>query len=201
MTPEEIQYQITQLHYDNQSAYSTRGRIRAIMNGGPDGLLALLGDQIKGFQDFQIPVPNLMMSGLEHLSQKIGRIPNLKVDVPNNKDSDRARAKADKIARIVTSYDDTQKLDLQMPQVGRWLPGYGFAVWVIREKKDLMVRHILVQNFVTLTTVFLVTLVQINNQKKWLLFVEFLKNHLHRFIQNLQKKLWLKMVMKLTHLV
>ena len=135
MTPEEIQYQITQLHFDNQSAYSTRGRIRAIMNGGPDGLLALLGDQIKGFQDFQIPVPNLMMSGLEHLSQKIGRIPNLKVDVPKNKDSDRARAKADKIARIVTSYDDTQKLDLQMPQVGRWLPGYGFAVWVIREKK------------------------------------------------------------------
>ena len=134
MTPEEIQYRITQLHFDNQSAYSTRGRIRAIMNGGPDGLLALLGDQIKGFQDFQIPVPNLMMSGLEHLSQKIGRIPNLKVDVPNNKDSDRARAKADKIARIVTSYDDTQKLDLQMPQVGRWLPGYGFAVWVIREK-------------------------------------------------------------------
>jgi hypothetical protein len=135
MTPEEIQYKITQLHFDNQSAYSTRGRIRAIMNGGPDGLLALLGDQIKGFQDFQIPVPNLMMSGLEHLSQKIGRIPNLKVDVPNNKDSDRARAKADKIARIVTSYDETQKLDLQMPQVGRWLPGYGFAVWVIREKK------------------------------------------------------------------
>jgi hypothetical protein len=135
MTPEEIQYKITQLHFDNQSAYSTRGRIRAIMNGGPDGLLALLGDQIKGFQDFQIPVPNLMMSGLEHLSQKIGRIPNLKVDVPNNKDSERARAKADKIARIVTSYDDTQKLDLQMPQVGRWLPGYGFAVWVIREKK------------------------------------------------------------------
>ena len=134
MKPEEIQYNITQLHFDNQSAYSTRGRIRAIMNGGPDGLLALLGDQIKGFQDFQIPVPNLMMSGLEHLSQKIGRIPNLKVDVPNNKDSDRARAKADKIARIVTSYDDTQKLDLQMPQVGRWLPGYGFAVWVIREK-------------------------------------------------------------------
>ena len=135
MTPEEIQYQITQLHYDNQSAYSTRGRIRAIMNGGPDGIMALLGDQIQGFQDFQIPVPNLMMSCLEHLSQKIGRIPNLKVDVPNNKDSDRARAKADKIARIVTSYDDTQKLDLQMPQVGRWLPGYGFAVWVIREKK------------------------------------------------------------------
>ena len=135
MTPEEIQYQITQLHYDNQSAYSTRGRIRAIMNGGPDGILALLGDQIKGFQDYQIPVPNLMMSGLEHLSQKIGRIPNIKVETPNGKDSERSKQKAEKIARIVTSYDETQKLELQMPQVGRWLPGYGFAVWVIREKK------------------------------------------------------------------
>jgi hypothetical protein len=77
-----------------------------------------------------------MMSGLEHLAQKIGRIPNLKVDVPNGKDSDRARMKAEKIGRIVNAYDEVQKLDLQMPQVGRWLPGYGFAVWVIREKKD-----------------------------------------------------------------
>jgi len=136
MTPEEIQYAITNLHFDNQSAYSTRGRIRAIMNGGPDGIQALLGDQLKGFEDWQVPVPNLMMSGLEHLSQKIGRIPNLKVDVPNGKDSERARAKADKISRIVNAYDEVQKLDLQMPQVGRWLPGYGFAVWVIREKKD-----------------------------------------------------------------
>ena len=136
MTPEQIQHAITQLHFDNQSAYSTRGRVRAIMNGGPDGIQALLGDNLKGFQDWQVPVPNLMMSGLEHLSQKIGRIPNLKVDVPNGKDSDRARQKAEKIGRIVNAYDDVQKLDLQMPQVGRWLPGYGFAVWVIREKKD-----------------------------------------------------------------
>jgi hypothetical protein len=136
MTPEQIQHAITQLHFDNQSAYSTRGRIRAIMNGGPDGIQALLGDNLKGFQDWQVPVPNLMMSGLEHLSQKIGRIPNLKVDVPNGKDSDRARQKAEKIGRIVNAYDDVQKLDLQMPQVGRWLPGYGFAVWVIREKRD-----------------------------------------------------------------
>jgi hypothetical protein len=136
MTPEQVQHAITQLHFDNQSAYSTRGRIRAIMNGGPDGIQALLGDNLKGFQDWQVPVPNLMMSGLEHLSQKIGRIPNLKVDVPNGKDSDRARQKAEKIGRIVNAYDDVQKLDLQMPQVGRWLPGYGFAVWVIREKRD-----------------------------------------------------------------
>ena len=136
MIPEDLQYRITQLHFDNQASYSTRGRIRSIMNGGPAGIMALLGDQLKGFQDWQIPVPNLMNSGLEHLAQKIGRIPNLKVDVPNDKDSTRAKNKAEKISRIITAYDEVQRLDLQMPQVGRWLPGYGFAVWVIREKKD-----------------------------------------------------------------
>jgi hypothetical protein len=136
MNTSELQDKITQLHYDNQDNHAMRGRIRSIMNGGPSGILALLGDQVKGFQDWQVPMPNLMMSGLEHLAQKIGRIPNLKVDVPNNKDSERARQRADKIARIITAYDDVQRLDLQMPQVGRWLPGYGFAAWVIKEKKD-----------------------------------------------------------------
>ena len=136
MKATDLQDRITQLHYDNQQAYATRGRIRAIMNGGPSGILALLGDQIKGFQDWQVPVPNLMSTGLEHLAQKIGRIPNLKIDVPNDRDSQRSKQKAEKIARIITAYDDNQRLDIQMPQVGRWLPGYGFAVWVIREKKD-----------------------------------------------------------------
>ena len=136
MNASELQDKITQLHYDNQDAYATRGRIRSIMNGGPNGILALLGDQIKGFQDWQIPMPNLMSSGLEHLAQKIGRIPNLKIDVPNDKDSERARRRAEKIGRIITAYDEVQGLEKQMPQVGRWLPGYGFAVWVIRERKD-----------------------------------------------------------------
>jgi len=136
MKATDLQDRITQLHYDNQQAYATRGRIRAIMNGGPSGIMALLGDQIKGFQDWQVPVPNLMSTGLEHLSQKIGRIPNLKIDVPNDRDSQRSKQKAEKIARIITAYDDNQRLDIQMPQVGRWLPGYGFAVWVIRERKD-----------------------------------------------------------------
>ena len=136
MNASELQDKITQLHYDNQDAYATRGRIRSIMNGGPSGILALLGDQIKGFQDWQVPVPNLMSTGLEHLAQKIGRIPNLKIDVPNDRDSERSKQKAEKMSRIISAYDENQRLDIQMPQVGRWLPGYGFAVWVIREKKD-----------------------------------------------------------------
>ena len=136
MNASELQDKITQLHYDNQDAYATRGRIRSIMNGGPSGILALLGDQIKGFQDWQVPVPNLMSTGLEHLAQKIGRIPNLKIDIPNDRDSERSKQKAEKMSRIISAYDENQRLDIQMPQVGRWLPGYGFSVWVIREKKD-----------------------------------------------------------------
>ncbi len=136
MDASELQDKITQLHYDNQDAYATRGRIRSIMNGGPSGIIALLGDQIKGFQDWQVPVPNLMSTGLEHLAQKIGRIPNLKIDIPNDRDSERSKQKAEKMSRIISAYDENQRLDIQMPQVGRWLPGYGFAVWVIREKKD-----------------------------------------------------------------
>ena len=136
MNASELQDKITQLHYDNQDAYATRGRIRSIMNGGPSGILALLGDQIKGFQDWQVPVPNLMSTGLEHLAQKIGRIPNLKIDIPNDRDSERSKQKAEKMSRIISAYDENQRLDIQMPQVGRWLPGYGFAVWVIKEKKD-----------------------------------------------------------------
>ena len=136
MDASELQDKITQLHYDNQDAYATRGRIRSIMNGGPSGIMALLGDQIKGFQDWQVPVPNLMSTGLEHLAQKIGRIPNLKIDIPNDRDSERSKQKAEKMSRIISAYDENQRLDIQMPQVGRWLPGYGFSVWVIREKKD-----------------------------------------------------------------
>ena len=29
-----------------------------------------------------------------------------------------------------------QQLELQLPQVARWLPGYGFVVWVITSKQD-----------------------------------------------------------------
>jgi len=86
MDASELQDKITQLHYDNQDAYATRGRIRSIMNGGPSGIMALLGDQIKGFQDWQVPVPNLMSTGLEHLAQKIGRIPELYLLMMRTKD-------------------------------------------------------------------------------------------------------------------
>jgi len=126
-------YELRQLH----SEYvAEKDNIRAIMNGGADGLKALLGKDMRDMDYQQLPAPNLLMSALERFAQKLGRAPDLKVDIYNDKDSERATKRAEKLERIVHSYDELQKLHKQLPQVGRWLPGYGFAVWVLKEKKD-----------------------------------------------------------------
>jgi len=125
-------YELRQLHSDY---VGDKENIRAIMNGGADGLKALLGKSMRDMDYRQLPAPNLLVSALERFAQKLGRAPDLKVDVFNDKDSERAAKKAEKLERIVHSYDEHQKLEKQLPQVGRWLPGYGFAVWVLKEKK------------------------------------------------------------------
>ena len=113
-----------------------RARFRAIINGGENGIKALLGQSISSMDADMLPAPNLLLSALDRLAQKIGRVPALDVHITNPRDSERNKKKKDKLERIVTSYDQFQKLDLQLPQVARWLPGYGFAVWVITSKTD-----------------------------------------------------------------
>tara|TARA_R100000995_G_scaffold19279_2_gene8001 strand:+ start:2601 stop:4355 length:1755 start_codon:yes stop_codon:yes gene_type:complete len=120
----------------HDEALPDRARFRAIMNGGEDGLSALLGSTMKNMDSDLLPAPNLLVSALDRLAQKIGRVPALDVFVTNPRDSERNRKKKDKLERIITSYDQYQKLELQLPQVARWLPGYGFAVWVITSKQD-----------------------------------------------------------------
>ena len=48
----------------------------------------------------------------------------------------RAKFQAEKLERIVTSYDATQNLTGQLAQASRWLPGYGYCAWVISTKVD-----------------------------------------------------------------
>ena len=133
---EQIYNRVYELRQQHADFASDKDNIRDIMNGGADGLKALLGKSMRDMDYQQIPAPNLLQSGLDRLAQKLGRAPDLKVDVYNDKDSERATKRAEKLERIVHAYDDIQNLDLQLPQVGRWLPGYGFAVWVLKEKKD-----------------------------------------------------------------
>jgi hypothetical protein len=133
---EQVYNRVYELRQQHAEFASDKDNIRDIMNGGADGLKALLGKSMRDMDYQQIPAPNLLQSGLDRLAQKLGRAPDLKVDVYNDKDSERATKRAEKLERIVHAYDDIQNLDLQLPQVGRWLPGYGFAVWVLKEKKD-----------------------------------------------------------------
>ena len=135
-TADELYSRVYELRQLNSVMSSDKHNVRAILNGGADGLKALLGKDMRDMDYKQLPAPNLLMSALERFAQKIGRAPVLKVDIFNDKDSERATKRAEKLERIVTAYDDIQKLDLQLPQVGRWLPGYGFAVWVLKEKVD-----------------------------------------------------------------
>ena len=133
LTPDELLIKTDDLKgmHEHSGHYEYRDRVRSIMNGGSIGIAALLGNDAKNY-DTDLPIPNLINSGLEHLAQKLGRMPDIKVD--SYADSERAKGKAEKLERIVSSLDKNSKMDMQMPQAARWLPGYGFCVWIIRQK-------------------------------------------------------------------
>ena len=119
-----------------QDRQVSKARIKAILNGGPDGIKALLGDTMETSDADLLPAPNMLQSGIDRLAQKISGVPQVRVDVPNEVDSARAKNRAEKLERIVTSYDEKQNLNLQLAQAARWLPGYGFCAWVISTKRD-----------------------------------------------------------------
>jgi len=123
----------------NLHADSDRDRIRAVMNGGAEGIQAVLawGSDNPGKDaaalGVDLPTANIMWSGLERLAQKIGRPPTLKTDMLPIRDNETARKKAEKRARIVSAWDDMGRMEMQYPQIGRWLPGYGFTLHRIKE--------------------------------------------------------------------
>jgi len=126
---------------------SDRARIRAVMNGGALGVQAVLsysgnspqhgpgsGHGADSKLGVDLPTANIMYSGLERMAQRIGRPPTLKTDMIPIADTNKARKKAEKRARIVTGWDDMSRMEMQYPQIGRWLPGYGFTLHVIKER-------------------------------------------------------------------
>jgi len=123
------------LHHD-----SDRERIRAVMNGGAAGIQAVLtwGSDNPGKEaaalGIDLPTANIMWSGLEKLAQRIGRAPTLKTDMLPIRDTDLARHAAEKRQRIVAGWDEMDRTEMQFPQIGRWLPGYGFTMHRIRER-------------------------------------------------------------------
>ena len=136
MTPDQIIDRATFLKKSHDNALVDRARFRAILNGGEDGIRQLLGPGMDRLDSDTLPAPNLMLSALDRLAQKIGKVPSLDVSITNGRDSQRNKAKKDKLERIISAYDKMQNLKMQLPQVARWLPGYGFAVWVVTTKAD-----------------------------------------------------------------
>ena len=67
----------------HDEALPDRARFRAIMNGGDQGLAALLGPSMKNMDSELLPAPNLLISALDRLAQKIGRVPALDVHITN----------------------------------------------------------------------------------------------------------------------
>lgn len=118
-----------------------RQRIRAVMNGGVEGVQSVLDWGVAGINDptdydlgADLPTANVMYSGLERLAQRVGRAPTLKTDLIPIRDTTKARKATEKKGRIVRGWDDMSRIELQYPQIGRWLPGYGFTLHTIREK-------------------------------------------------------------------
>lgn len=126
-----------QLAHDNQTRRREQSRVRAILNGGIEAARALLGsawDDAKESELQLMPVANLIESGIERLAHIAGRMPDIAYEPPKEKDGDRARRQAAKLVRIVSSYDETSRMELALPQAARWLFGYGFAVFVVKPR-------------------------------------------------------------------
>lgn len=106
------------------------------MNGGAGAVRALLGSQSQ-LSSESFPAANFILKAGERIGQKIGRPPMLKVPTREDRDSAAELESARLRRNIVATYDDLCRLEMQLPQVGRWLPGYGFVAWVIRERQDV----------------------------------------------------------------
>lgn len=125
-------YQRTiQLQNLHREQTDTRRIIRDVCAGGDRGLRAILGT-IKAGESQSVPAANMVLSGLTRLGQKIGRMPDLRVDLPARADdSESARKKAERVRRIVLDYDDVDAIEAKIARVGLWLPAYGLASMVV----------------------------------------------------------------------
>jgi hypothetical protein len=118
---------VHELRRINESHTNVRPVIRAILNGGAEAVKVLVADS----QMDHVPGANLIHSAIERVAQKLIDVPGVRVTAPQGNDSSRSRTRAEKRERIVEGYDHASNMRLQIPQVARWLPGYGFCAWTI----------------------------------------------------------------------
>lgn len=127
----------------NRISLQERARIRAIMNGGADGIMAVMAwnngspyspdhrAKLLSAYGTDLPTVNLMASGLDRLAQRVGVAPTLKAPYA---DDEPTRRRWEERTEIVRGWDYEQEMDLQWPQVGRWMPGYSQVFWQITHR-------------------------------------------------------------------
>jgi hypothetical protein len=132
-----VKERINLVRHSYRELEEDRHRVRAIIDGGPDGLRALLGNRLK-LRDRDIPALNMFESGATRLAHDLGRPPDTKADpfpTARGLTQEDQQNKADKRVRIVESYDH-RRLERQLRVQARWLPVYAYCVWVITERID-----------------------------------------------------------------
>ena len=148
--PAYVLERLDALRSQNAGYLADRGRIRSIMNGGASGIEAIMAwDQGKGSSGrmnsaslgTDLPAVNMMASGVERIAQRIGVPPTLKIPY-GPRDSTAAQHAAEARERIVEGWDSLSNVDMQYPQIGRWLPGYGFCAWVLRPRIDPVTKQL-----------------------------------------------------------
>lgn len=130
---DEVRERIDDLRKAHAPFMRDRIRIRSIMNGGVEGIRALMGPKAAaklGAED--LPVVHLMDSGLTRLAQRLGRAPDAKIDITVDAKPSERKA-AEKRERILVGLDYQTRFELTLPQAGRWLPGYAFVPYIICE--------------------------------------------------------------------
>lgn len=119
----------------NDPGQRSRGRTREIMAGGNRAVAALLGPKSAKSQS-ELMAANLMLTAAEKFGEKLGRAPTTKKEAPITAESEQAWKRAERIARMVDWYDQETKMRLLLPQLGMWLPGYGFAAMIVRHGRS-----------------------------------------------------------------
>ena len=149
-TKEYVLHRLDALRITHDTYAPDHWRIRQIMNGGAAGIEAIMAwDLGKGSSGrinakalgTDLPAVNMMASGVERLAQKIGSPPTLKMPY-GIKDSDKARGQAEKRERLIESWDHQSELEMMYPQLGRWLPGYGYAAIVLKPRRDPVTKQL-----------------------------------------------------------
>lgn len=131
---------IKELRATGTADLERRTRIRAIMDGGPRGIQAVMAweqgrqggspEDVARKYGVDLPTVNLMASGVERLAQQVGDIPRLRASEAYERD---LRERFNKRRSIVADWDQYQQLEAHFPQIGRWLPGYTHTVWTISQ--------------------------------------------------------------------